>query len=962
MERSDTARFAKKGGFLVFVAVAGALPGVSQKSSFTAAGATPLVVNSADDIDDGTCDATHCSLREAINAANASAGLDTIVFAIPGLGPHTIQPTSVLPTITDAVIIDGYSQTGAIPNTNGPGLGSNADLMIELDGSLAGAGTNGLTITAGNSTVRGLVINRFESIFAGNPQSRKGIAIMLTTSGGNVIEGNFLGTDVPGTSALENGGAGVFVDGVPGNVIGGTTPQARNIVSGNGGGTSGVGAHGIVLSGIGASGNLVQGNFIGTDITGTVALLNAGSGVSVSAPDNTIGGTAPGAGNLVSGNGIGISIGTGGGTGAERNVVLGNRIGTDVTGTVALGNVGRGIHTFAGGNQTTIGGDMPGAGNVISGNRGDGVLMIGSENKLQGNFIGTDATGTADLGNEGDGIEAAFGHYLIGGTTPDARNVISGNQRNGLVLSGPSGTNNVVQGNYIGTDVTGAVALGNGDAGIRTNAVGLTIGGTLAGAGNVISGNGSHGIFLDCCGDIRVLGNLIGTDVTGTIAMGNGGDGVRVDSSGHRIGGRGSARAGNTIAFNGGSGVFVESNPFSFNFERNAVLANSITANAALGIDLDPAGITPNDAGDADLGPNRLQNYPVLTFVASGAGTTIEGTLNSAPNEVFKLDFFFNSACDPSGHGEGEAYIGSADVTTDAGGDTSFTVLFPSPVPAGSFVTATATDSNNNTSEFSACAMVPPAAALDIKPGSCPNSFNRKSHGVLPVAVVGGEDFDVGMIDLASISLSRADGTGTSVAPNQGPPGPHPVFADVAAPFDGDPCDCHDAGGDGHMDLSLHFRTDEVVEHLELDALPSGALVELSIDGTLLDGTSFVASDCVRLVPPGTSPGMLAIRSSVPGTWVDVSPLDNTLDGGGFAEFQRSYPLTSVVWLTAPAASGKQRFVRWVIDGVPRPEGRRVAPLTIDRDHRAVARYALPQSPVKVRSVSTAQTSGPGGP
>ncbi len=167
---------------------------------FTYPTSTTFTVNSANDVDDGTCDVTHCSLREAIDAANANAGGDTIAFNIPGGGPHTIQPTSALPTITDPVIIDGYTQPGASPNTNGPGLGLNTVLKIELDGTNAEAGagplgTGGLVVSAGGSTVRGIVINRFATNVSG---------IMLDTSDGNVIEGNFIGTDVTGTVALGN--------------------------------------------------------------------------------------------------------------------------------------------------------------------------------------------------------------------------------------------------------------------------------------------------------------------------------------------------------------------------------------------------------------------------------------------------------------------------------------------------------------------------------------------------------------------------------------------------------------------------------------------------------------------------------------------------------------------------------------------------------------------------------------
>lgn len=140
-------------------------------------------------------------------------------------------------------------------------------------------------------------------------------------------------------------------------------------------------------------------------------------------------------------------------------------------------------------------------------------------------------------------------------------------------------------------------------------------------------------------------------------------------------------------------------------------------------------------------------------------------------------------------------------------------------------------------------------AYLDIKPGSCPNSFNRKSNGFLPVALVGTESFDVTMVDISSILIARADGIGGSVAPNEGPRGPHSVLEDVATPFEGDPCDCHTLGGDGIMDLSMKFRTDDLVDMLELDFLPAGEHVELVVTGTLLDETPFSASDCIVLVP-----------------------------------------------------------------------------------------------------------------
>ena len=191
------------------------------------------------------------------------------------------------------------------------------------------------------------------------------------------------------------------------------------------------------------------------------------------------------------------------------------------------------------------------------------------------------------------------------------------------------------------------------------------------------------------------------------------------------------------------------------------------------------------------------------------------------------------------------------------------------------------------------------AACLDIKPGSCPNSFNRGSHGVLPVAVPGMDALDAAMIDVGSVLISRADGVGGSVAPHEGPPGPHSVLADVATPFDGQRCECDELGGDGILDLSMKFKTDAVVAALELDDLDAGALVELVVSGNLVNGTPFQASDCIRLVPPGTAGAMLSVESSVSGAYVEAGPLDKTLDGGGFADFQRTYPLGTVVTLTA---------------------------------------------------------------
>lgn len=335
---------------------------------------------------DGICDdgTGNCTLRAAIEEANASAGKNTITFNIPGAGPHTIQPRSELPTIADAVIIDGYTQPGAIPNTNPITQGSNAVLMVELDGTNAGSGVNGLVITAGSSTVRGLAINRF--VQGGG---RTGEGIHLSTNGGNVIEGNFLGTNITGTDAL--GGSGVRILSGSGNLIGGTAPAARNIISGNG--------YGIVMDS-NASGNIVQGNFIGTDVTGTLALSNQLDGVAVAGDANTIGGTTIEARNLLSGNvrrGVHLSFRSG-------NVVQGNFIGTDITGAVtAMGNIGGGVFMFRS-SDNRIGGTEAGAGNLIAGNGNTGVAVspeTSRRNRILGNSIFSNARLGIDLGPGG---------------------------------------------------------------------------------------------------------------------------------------------------------------------------------------------------------------------------------------------------------------------------------------------------------------------------------------------------------------------------------------------------------------------------------------------------------------------------------------------------------------------------------------------------------------------------------
>src|SRR5205085_6799214 len=208
-------------------------------------------------------------------------------------------------------------------------------------------------------------------------------------------------------------------------------------------------------------------------------------------------------------------------------------------------------------------------------------------------------------------------------------------------------------------------------------------------------------------------GNLIGTTATGNAALPNAIGVIITGSSQNNTIGGAAAGAGNVIAFNNDDGVSISSGTGN-SVRANAIHDNGTTA-TQLGIDLGPDGVTPNDAGDPDTGANNLQNFPVLTSaVTSGGNTTIQGTLNSTTNTQFTIEFFANPACDASGNGEGQTFLGSTLVTTDASGNATINTSLAVNVPAGQAVTATATDPDNNTSEFSACQTVTTLSATDV--------------------------------------------------------------------------------------------------------------------------------------------------------------------------------------------------------------------------------------------------------
>jgi large repetitive protein len=692
------------------------------------------------------------------------------------------------------VWIDGAGATGAL--VEGNFIGTDASGTVAM-----GNAEDGVDIDSGASgnTIGGTVAGA-ANIISGNLED--GINLNGVGTSHNLIAGNLIGTKVTGTSALPNALWGAFLgDAGADNSVGGTTPEAANIISGNDQG-------GVAIFGINAVGDVVEGNRIGTDITGTEPLGNAFSGVYVgnlgntddAASDTTIGGTAAGAGNLISDNGnFGVWI-TGGATGT---LVAGNLIGTNVNATAPLGNAGEGVlidsgasgNTIGGttqqatnviaGNGTaatseegiipnvgivdssttdnliegndigtnaanaaglnppfslglgianasgnTVGGTVVGARNIISANTLFGVLIEGgTDNLIEGDFIGVDSSGEHALSNGQIGVFVNSGasDNTIGGTSAAARNIISGNGFGGganfpgVEFTGTGTSGNLLEGNFIGTDATGTFAIGNFSSGVAVEdgADNNTIGGSASGAGNLISGNGSpdaiepgfgfgSGVDIAAFGTAvtgtLIEGNLIGTDVAGINPLGNLLNGVNIqdNSTDNTVGGS-TIGAGNVIAYNGANGVMVGSNTMDQSV-GNAVLENSIFANDNLGISLGgESSPTGTPIGSPPSGPNNLQNAPILTSVISGASnTTISGTLSAAPDTAFRIEFFSN----PAGTSQGETFIGFLDVMTDGNGAASFTFSPTSLVEVGLNVTATVTDPDGNTSEFSAALTV----------------------------------------------------------------------------------------------------------------------------------------------------------------------------------------------------------------------------------------------------------------
>jgi hypothetical protein len=727
------------------------------------------------------CPGNAVSLRCAISTANQLGSSVTIAFAIQGGDAGctgtpivcTIAPTGALPPLTAGdTAIDGYTQPGSAPNDRPFSGGSDAILAVRLAGSDAGVGVSGLVIEGPNDTVRGLAITGFLSCSICGPipgQITGGDGVEVRSTG-DVVTGNFLGVAPDGVTAAPNEFAGVHVlgSGAAGARIGGTDPASTNVLSGNKqctlGDCEGFGAY-VDATG---PGTIVQRNLIGTTASGQARLANAATGLVVLARQTII------TGNVISGSG-----GDGVLTGASAVTLSQNLIGTDPTGRRGIENHSHGVDVQGSGNRVLA--------NVISHNGDTGLVLSATNTVVRGNHVGTDVAGKKALANGfdpsaiflgqpingTDGIVICGSNNVVGGAALGQGNVVGGNVGDGIFV-GSGG--NVVQGNKVGTDGAGMKAIPNQVDGIGSDFQGLlgvgfcfqgpsgggsnnTIGGTAAGAGNLVSGNLVHGIDLVAAQDHTIANNLVGTDATGIAALGNGGVGVILGplcdehgctpSSGNQVtgnivsangsdgidvigtgGGTGNVIAGNRIGTdlaghptlgNGGAGMRM-TNDASGDVVGGTVpsAANVIAGNAGPGVligsDQSDTGthvavqgnatfangglgidLAPEGVVDCSTAPPGPNGYVPCPVITSASTTTVTGT--GCPGCTIEVFRALVGAGD-SGHGEGGKFLSR----TVAAGNGAWSVSLT--LASGTQVTATATTAPSTvppqTSEFGA--------------------------------------------------------------------------------------------------------------------------------------------------------------------------------------------------------------------------------------------------------------------
>ena len=625
------------------------------------------------------------------------------------------------------------------------------DFLFAAYGISAGAATGDLVYTSFpcgmfcNPIVNSTIGSSLPSLATGNDVIR-GLGRPLRISGSDL---NFNCLSVPGNNNRIEGlefeqcdgasfPAGIRVTG-SNNVIGSS-------LSGDG--------NGFYQNGVGlafnppGTGNVAIGNAFGVVALGIAGNPANDVGFAITGANNALGGSAAGEGNTF-GSSIFEQVVIRG-AGAGGNIIQGNQIGGNTI------TSGQGVRIDTSGHDNTIGGSNSGEGNIISGATIGVLIQSGPNNHVVGNKIGTNAAGDAAAPNHtGVFVQGPASTITIGGSTPGAGNIISSSTNEGIVISGSN--DNTIRGNYIGTNAAGTAALPNTFGIGLYDSASNTIGGPAAGEGNLISGNSGAGIWIDNSGGNNgaghvFKGNLIGTNSAGNGALSNGTYGIAIENSDlHTIGGVSTGDA-NVIGYSGSDGVYIGTGSI-----QNSVRGNSIHSNGGLAIDLADNGVSSNDTDDHDGGPNNFQNFPVITAAVDlGSGQTkVMGTLDGLSLTTFTLDLYSNGSggpCDTSGHGEGLTYLASATATTPAPPafndpnqgrrDGVFSAIVPATI--NTQVTATATDPAGNTSEFSACVLVDGNADDDDDPDTLDNcpTWPNSSQAPPPLWTVPDNDSD----------------------------------------------------------------------------------------------------------------------------------------------------------------------------------------------------------------------------
>jgi CSLREA domain-containing protein len=686
-----------------------------------------------------------CSLRGALQEANAHEGADTIRFRV-GTGPQTIKPASALPVVFDETVIDGTTQPGY---AGAP--------LIRLDGAEAGTGADGIVLADSTSVVKGLAITGFD-----------GIGVVITDGEASRVEASYIGVAPDGRTHAGNRGHGVHLLRARNAVVGGYELALRNVIAGNGG-------NGVYVAEVGSRGNRVVGNFIGLDATGALPLPNRVDGVSIeNAPHNTVGGTEAGAVNMISGNlDDGVEIV---GPGAYSNTVQANWLGTAVDGRAAVGN-GDAAVLVAGSTDNSV------IGNVMAASGGFGLeLGAGARaNRIVANYVGTNPDGVSGLGNGTGGIGIRDGAANVVGET-GLPNIVAGNRGPGVLITGARARANEVRANAIGGSA--AESLPNAGFGvvIRDGASANTVAGNTAWDGmrvwtpgtdfnlleanTVISAGTLEGLEIgievgygarntvlrgNAVRDTKQNGILVaGFGTTGTVVEGGsvantGGAGIRVlddaaatalrrsDDEALRVVGAGGPAVelwgdGHSVAgvemADSGAGVHVHGNGHALTGVVTSGMAGAAVAvldgsghqvrgletdgAGGLPIDLGGDGHTANDALDTDAGPNGLQNYPLVlraqvTASSADAVTVLaEVALESRPDRSFEVEFYAVEGC---ARGTPSRFVGGPSTTVRTGPDGRSERAVPGLSLPGTAdgLAALATDEDGSSSELSPC-------------------------------------------------------------------------------------------------------------------------------------------------------------------------------------------------------------------------------------------------------------------